>query len=238
MYSIAPSKPSDRGGENGLDRFGTEEIRRAIGEPFFSRGQSYYRLGAVRTVELVPPDWVRARVQGTASEPYGVSVTLVYGSEGTLRSVKGDCACPLQFNCKHVAAALLAARDRSTPRFGDPEGDGAAPMDRAIRQWLGRRPEGRTKPAGAPPRAPAEPGREHLFYVIGPDWFGGMGVTPYRAYLKQDGTIGTNFRAFSDRRSTWARRNLTFSDAALLGNWNSSATAITGQAGTGRRGRN
>ena len=217
MYSIAPSKPSDRGGENGLDRFGTEEIRRAIGEPFFSRGQSYYRLGAVRTVELVPPDWVRARVQGTASEPYGVSVTLVYGSEGTLRSVKGDCACPLQFNCKHVAAALLAARDRSTPRFGDPEGDGAAPMDRAIRQWLGRRPEGRTKPAGAPPRAPAEPGREHLFYVIGPDWFGGMGVTPYRAYLKQDGTIGTNFRAFSDRRSTWARRNLTFSDAALLG---------------------
>lgn len=54
----------------------TEAIRRAIGEPSFSRGHSYYRLGAVRTVEFVPPDWVRARVQGTAPQPYGVSVTL------------------------------------------------------------------------------------------------------------------------------------------------------------------
>ncbi|MDE0333597.1 MAG: hypothetical protein OXI64_01455, partial [Defluviicoccus sp.] len=49
----------------------TEAIRRAIGEPSFSRGYSYYRLGAVRTVEVVPPDWVRARVQGTAPQPYG-----------------------------------------------------------------------------------------------------------------------------------------------------------------------
>ena len=217
MRSIAPGKLSDRGGENGLDTLETEEIRRAIGEPSFSRGQSYYRLGAVRTVEFVPPDWVRARVQGTASEPYGVSATLVFGPGGTLRSVKGDCACPMKFNCKHVAAALLAAADPSTPRFGDPEGAGAEPTDREIRLWLGRRPEGRTEPAGGPPPGPAKPGREHLFYVIGPDWLRGMGITPYRAYLRQDGTVGTNFREFSDRRSTWARRNLTFNDAALLG---------------------
>ena len=215
--NAAPGKPSNRGREKGLDTLGTEAIRRTLGEPSFSRGQSYYRLGAVRTVEFVPPDWVRARVQGTSSQPYSVSAVLVYEPGGTLRSVKGDCSCPMEFNCKHVAAALLAAADPSTPRFGEPDGAGAAPTDREIRQWLGRRPENRAKPAGVRPPGRAEPGREHLFYVIRPDWLRGMRVTPYRAYLRQDGTVGTNFREFSDRRSNWARRNLTFKDAALLG---------------------
>ena len=216
MQSGTPGTPPDRGTEMGQNRLQTEAIRRALGEPSFSRGQSYYRLGAVRAVEFEPPDWVRAQVQGTDSQPYSVSATLVYGPGGTLRSVEGDCSCPMEFNCKHVAAALLAS-DGPAHRFDDPDGAGAAPRDRNLSQWLGRRPEGRTEPAGVPAPAPPEPGREHLFYVIGPNWFGGMGVTPYRAYLKQDGAIGTNFREFSDRRSSWARRNLTFRDAALLG---------------------
>ena len=216
MQSGTPGTPPDCGTEMGQNRLQTEAIRRALGEPSFSRGQSYYRLGAVRAVEFEPPDWVRAQVQGTDSQPYSVSATLVYGPGGTLRSVEGDCSCPMEFNCKHVAAALLAS-DGPAHRFDDPDGAGAAPRDRNLSQWLGRRPEGRTEPAGVPAPAPAKPGREHLFYVIGPNWFGGMGVTPYRAYLKQDGAIGTNFREFSDRRSSWARRNLTFRDAALLG---------------------
>ena len=44
----------------------------------------------------------------------------------------------------------------------------------------------------------------------------GMCITPYRAYLKKDETIGSNFQEFN-RRSSWGRKNLTVQDAAILG---------------------
>ena len=43
-----------------------------------------------------------------------------------------------------------------------------------------------------------------------------MCISPYRAYLKKNGTIGTNFRRF-DRLSSWNRKNLTVQDAGLVG---------------------
>ena len=45
MKSSTPGKSPDRGAEMGQDTLQTEAIRRALGEPSFSRGQSYYRLG-------------------------------------------------------------------------------------------------------------------------------------------------------------------------------------------------
>ena len=66
------------------------------------------------------------------------------------------------------------------------------------------------------PSGPPEPGQDHLFYVIGRSDMGGMSIDPYRAYLKKDGTIGSNFGPF-ERRSSWAARNLTAQDAGLLG---------------------
>lgn len=208
---------SDGGGGNGIDGVGTRDIRRALGEPSFSRGQAVFRLGAVRTVAVEPPGRVRARVKGTRPQPYSVSAELVFGPGGTLRSVVGECSCPVGFNCKHVAAALLAAADSPGPRSEAPDVSDTAPGRGDIRRWLGRRPEGGGKPAEDRLCGPAEPGKVHLFYVVHRNEFSGMHITPYRAYLKKDGTIGTDYQAFTDSRSAWARANLTRHDAALLG---------------------
>lgn len=51
---------------------------------------------------------VRARVSGTARTPYAVDIDLRF-RHGQLVGIDGDCTCPVFFNCKHAAAALLAA---------------------------------------------------------------------------------------------------------------------------------
>ena len=77
-------------------------------------------------------------------------------------------------------------------------------------------------PEGSPPRwrsgcrALRRRDQEHLFYVIHRDRMRGMCITPYRAYLKKDESIGSNFHEFN-RRSSWGRKNLTVQDAAILG---------------------
>ncbi|HYV34728.1 MAG TPA: SWIM zinc finger family protein, partial [Gemmataceae bacterium] len=50
--------------------------------------------------------WViAAEVRGSRSKPYEVNVDL-FDLEGAL-TIEGDCSCPMEFDCKHVAAALL-----------------------------------------------------------------------------------------------------------------------------------
>ena len=245
MRPTEPGMPCGRSGENELHGIGAEEIRRAIGEPYFSRGQAYHRRGAVRSVEIKSPDRVKAQVKGTALQPYLLSALLKYRSDGTLGSVEGDCSCPVGFNCKHIAAALLAAAgarpfgsastgsrgtDSWTPDLLTPGSSvpgprthsfagahGAGPGRGEVRQWLDRRPRARAKPAAIRQSGPVRTGQQHLFYVFHRDWHGGMRITPYRAYLKKNGEIGANYREFTNRRSAWARGNLTLQDAALLG---------------------
>ncbi len=191
--------------------FDRNELLHAIGEPAFSRGEDYFEDGRVTAVELESPALVFGRVSGRRASDYSVSAILDFEAGGGLRSVAGSCSCPVGWNCKHVAALLLAAADRMPPRRG--VGD---PLPPEVRLWLDLWParDDETPPvrrSGLP-----EPGRDHLFYVIGRTPLGRMSISPWRAYLKQDGTIGSNFRPF-ERRSTWARRNLTVQDAGLLG---------------------
>ena len=194
--------------------FDKRDLRHAIGEPSFSRGLDYFECGRVRSVEFETDSIINGRVSGSRSKAYSISAILAFGADGTLRSVEGICSCPVSFNCKHVAALLLAAAERLPPRPGAP-----APVPHEVRRWLDLWP-GKTGGSGTgaevrPPGPPAT-GQEHLFYVIHRDSLRGMCVTAYRAYLKKDGTIGTNFQKF-DRRSSWARRNLTLQDAGLIG---------------------
>ena len=89
-------------------------------------------------------------------------------------------------------------------------------MPYEVRRWLDRWPGRGGKAAKVREPGPPTPGQDHLFYVIRHDTMHGMCIDPYRAYLKKDGLVGSNFRPF-DHRSTWARQNLTVQDAALLG---------------------
>jgi hypothetical protein len=44
-----------------------------------------------------------------------------------------------------------------------------------------------------------------------------MRIDPYRAYMKKDGTIGTNFREYREGTASAQRKFLTPEDAALIG---------------------
>jgi len=81
------------------------DILRLAGDTIFQRGQSYYRSQAV--VGMVQRGTLlQAEVEGSADEPYAVSVTL---GAGGIESVM--CSCPFEHGatCKHVVAVLLAA---------------------------------------------------------------------------------------------------------------------------------
>ena len=191
--------------------FDSRDLRRAIGEPDFSRGLEYFERGMVRSMEFENRSRVRGRVRGSRADAYEVSAVLAFGADDALRSVSGSCTCPVGFNCKHVAALLLAAADGMASRSGV-----AGPLPYAVRRWLDLWPGQDGAAAEVRPSGSPTAGREHLFYVIHRSEMRGMCIDPYRAYLRKDGTIGSNFRRF-DRRSSWARRNQTVQDASLLG---------------------
>lgn len=51
---------------------------------------------------------VTAEVRGSGSNKYGVDIALVFSGD-ELADLDGDCSCPVEYNCKHVAATLLEA---------------------------------------------------------------------------------------------------------------------------------
>ena len=194
--------------------FDRQDVRRAIGEPAFSRGLDYFLRGRVRSLESDGHSRFRGRVSGSRAADYSVSAILYLRDDGRRLRVEGHCSCPVGYNCKHVAALLLAACEGRQPRSGAPER--APPVPQEVRRWLDLWPGRGGKAAKVRAPGPSLPGQDHLFYVIRRDAMRGMCIDPYRAYLKKDGRIGSNFRPF-DRRSTWARENLTVQDAGLLG---------------------
>ena len=90
-------------------------IREMVGTPAFLRARSYVSVGAVLSVEvtdILEGRLVVGRVRGTSVRPYKVTVQL-YDEPGGVEVSDGDCTCPIGFNCKHVAAVLIALNARS-----------------------------------------------------------------------------------------------------------------------------
>ena len=85
-------------------------IDRLVGKAAADRGREYERQG--RVVDL---EWdevlnlLRARVQGSGSVTYTTNVTLGPGMQGFRTAGIGLCSCPVGFDCKHVAAIMLAS---------------------------------------------------------------------------------------------------------------------------------
>ncbi len=197
-----------------MERITARHILRAIGEPHFSRGRDYFERGMVRSVEFETPSEMLGVVSGSGAQVYSVSAELV--SDGNRFWFEGHCSCPVGFNCKHVVAVLLAAEGMTWDGTGERGGRSREAVSHEVRRWLDCWPAKGGTVAEVRAAGPAAPGRDHLFYVIHRNSVGRMCISPYRAYLKQDGMIGSNFREF-DRNSTWTRRNLTLQDAGLIG---------------------
>jgi len=103
-----------------------DDVLELCGSVATSRGRAYKSSGSVLEVEWQPENnMLFSNVQGSAAEPYQQR-TLI-----TTHRMDGECSCPVQYNCKHVAAALLCWVDKqNVPQTDD---DRAL---RAVNRWL------------------------------------------------------------------------------------------------------
>ena len=85
------------------------DVRRIVGGGAFHRGQAYAADEHVMDLNDAG-DLLTAQVLGGRATPYRVSVQMRDAPYGLRRPSEGYCTCPVSYNCKHVAAVLLAAR--------------------------------------------------------------------------------------------------------------------------------
>ena len=208
------------------------EIRRAIGEPDFSRGDAYYRQDRVQSVEIRSPKHLESMVLGTGQKIYRQTITLTFTPGGDLRRVVGECSCPVGFNCKHVAAALLHAAAQVGPggkaagaAAPVPAGPPSDPLSGDMRFWLedlsdalesGAAKIGPVRYESALGTAGMQATEERLFYVFRSNSRHQAEISPYQVRLKKDGTAGANAREYGHRPSAGHAKFLTMEDTVIL----------------------
>ncbi len=79
-----------------------------VSEPSLSRGMRYFDQGRVTKLQADNSLMkATAQVQGSGKKPYAVDITFTH-RDGLLEDIDGFCTCPVGYNCKHVAATLMA----------------------------------------------------------------------------------------------------------------------------------
>ncbi|SMH62616.1 DEAD/DEAH box helicase [Azospirillum agricola] len=105
-------------------------LRRHFDPGSYERGERYQREGRVRTLHAHqgPGGGVRlaATVRGSQRMPYA-QVILLRQRGDAVTAIEGECDCPVGFNCKHVAAAVIdwalrESRPAEAPRPPPPSG--------------------------------------------------------------------------------------------------------------------
>ncbi len=143
----------------------TVEITQALAEDnlddaYLKRGREYFKNGHVEKLNFdAKNQTITAEVIGSKPKPYKVSISF------DEYDIDGDCSCPVQFNCKHVAATLYAvmAENSNLPRKKRQKKDEAVPFH----HWLGV--VGQTTPnVQSRDEYPADV-RQRLLYILKPD---------------------------------------------------------------------
>src|SRR5258707_7360594 len=106
-----------------------ESVVAAVGATSYAKGAQYVRR---RAVVFMAWDGARSTLHGTVrgreEHPYSTEAFFSFGDESSLEFVHGQCSCPVGYNCKHVAALILAA----TSPVAVPAPAGPAPAARAL----------------------------------------------------------------------------------------------------------
>jgi len=134
---------------------------------------------AVSELRWASDNTLTGRVQGTRRRPYEVEVQ--FHDAGGNMWADGDCTCPVEYNCKHVAAVLVAgmAHQPTQPATG---------VRSELVAWL---EDFRSKQAGAQPagKKQAAKVKHALAYVIAGAHRGSPEVFLYKARVAADGAI-------------------------------------------------
>ena len=138
--------------------FSFDELRSIFDSTTLQRGRGYFREGRVDSLNInVGGDLISALVSGTRAQPYRCIISLDRNGHGKLR-VKGQCNCPMVYNCKHVAAALMEVMEQ---RQAHGPTSHAPSLNHFANEWL-RCIAQASAPAGAYPANV----KERLLYVL------------------------------------------------------------------------
>src|SRR5665647_69371 len=92
--------------------FGTQSLHQSIDRVTWDRGLTLYLTQKVLRLAIEPlgADWLLlAAVQGSARQPYEVSIELTLTADGRVENWDSDCTCPVGYQCKHGVAVMLKA---------------------------------------------------------------------------------------------------------------------------------
>ncbi len=148
----------------------TAEITQAFLESnldatYLIHGREYFKDGHVEALSIdAKKHVITAEVIGNAKQPYKVYI------EYDAYDIDGDCSCPMQFNCKHVAATLYAvlAEKSALPRKKRKKKEEPVPFH----HWLGVVNQVATQ-SKTPLDYPSDV-RQRLLYILRPDLNNGL----------------------------------------------------------------
>ena len=90
-----------------------EDIQRTVTQAALDKATIYQRRRRALVTDMVDDGTlIQGRIQGTQRRPYTVTIELGIGPDNSVR-IDGSCSCPVGFNCKHVAALLRTAVEKS-----------------------------------------------------------------------------------------------------------------------------
>ena len=215
--------------------FDLDEIHRRCGHAAAENGRRYQARGLVVAFDW-DGDTILSAVKGTEARPYRQAVT-IKERKGRL-SIVGTCSCPVETNCKHVAAALFEAHGR----VADARAAAARTPERRLARLTAAPQQGTRTPAADPDALPASladwladldravktvdedypPGiTQRIVYLLVPlrdePRMPQLGVQCVTAKLRKDGTFLPDSKPYSAHRaSTATAKYLRPSDDRIL----------------------
>ena len=85
------------------------DIRHACGDTYYSRGKAYFSENRIQSFEVLRDGPLTvtfySSIQG--SRYYEQEVNLKWKQDYSSVDIDGDCSCPMEYNCKHIAAVCL-----------------------------------------------------------------------------------------------------------------------------------
>jgi superfamily II DNA or RNA helicase len=200
------------------------DISRVIDNPaYYQRGVSYFSDRKVLTSRLDLDGRIVGSVAGSGGRVYSVDASLGRGADGRLSDVDGHCSCPIGYNCKHVTAVLLEVAQMLVDVIQKPATSQnpnrvrtsvKANLPGSVMTWLDRL--SLTDTYSPTPTVPKTSSNQ-IFFVFRRSYMGQAEITPYKAYVKKDGTVGKNTQEYNERHSLYdAPSGTTIEDAIIF----------------------
>ena len=174
--------------------FDLNDVLRNFDSGTYGRGQGYARSGKVRTL-VVSDDATRieSKVSGSGGQLYRQTIGVCTDRKGV--RFEGDCSCPMEYNCKHVVAALLSYLEQASvaSHTGGAAGIANPGLPPAVSAWLAQLHElqrGADTATAAAATSTHAKGAQRLLPVLVPDRnTGTVQVCLCTARVRADGSV-------------------------------------------------